>query len=96
MACGLPVIATTGGGVGELVDEHSGLLVPPNNVDALCGAIEAIFTQDLALLGANAQRRAQEQYDWNRIVPQLLNRYGSLMANHQRAQFDAERICATD
>lgn len=96
MACGLPVIGTTGGGVAELVDEHSGLLVPPNSVAHLSAAIEAIFTQDLGALGQNARRRAQDHFDWNRIVPQLLNRYGGLLASHQRAEFDAERICATD
>ncbi|MEO7496826.1 MAG: glycosyltransferase family 1 protein [Massilia sp.] len=96
MACGVPVIGTTGGGVAELVDEQCGMLVRPNCVNSLSAAIEAIFTQDLAVLGQNARRRAQDHYDWNRIVPQLLNRYGGLLASHQRAEFDAERICATD
>ncbi len=95
MACGLPVVAT-GGGVAELVDEHTGLVVRPNSVDSLAEGIEAIFCRDLAALGANARRKAQEHYDWNLIMPQLLNRYGSLLASRQRAQFDAERICATD
>ena len=40
--------------------------------------------------------QAQEHYDGNLIMPQLLNRYGGLLASHQRAEFDAERICATD
>jgi alpha-1,6-mannosyltransferase len=95
MACGLPVVAT-GGGVAELVDEHTGLVVRPDSVASLAEGIEAIFCRDLAALGANARRKAQEQYDWNLIMPQLLNRYGSLLASRQRAEFDAERICATD
>ncbi|MDB5933857.1 MAG: hypothetical protein JWQ01_1201 [Massilia sp.] len=95
MACGLPVVAT-GGGVAELVDEHTGLVVRPDSAASLAEGIEAIFCRDLAALGANARRKAQEHYDWNLIMPQLLNRYGSLLASHQRAEFDAERICATD
>jgi alpha-1,6-mannosyltransferase len=95
MACGLPVVAT-GGGVAELVDEHTGLLVRPDNAASLAEGIAAIFGRDLALLGANARRKAQDHYDWNLIMPQLLNRYGDLLASRQRAEFDAERICATD
>ena len=95
MACGLPVVAT-GGGVAELVDEHTGVLVRPDSVDSLAEGIDAIFRQDLAALGANARRKASDLYDWNLIMPQLLNRYGGLLASHQRAEFDAERACATD
>jgi alpha-1,6-mannosyltransferase len=95
MACGLPVVAT-GGGVAELVDEHTGLVVPPDSAASLAEGIEEIFRRDLAALGANARRKAQEHYDWNLIMPQLLNRYAGLLASRQRAEFDAERICATD
>jgi alpha-1,6-mannosyltransferase len=95
MACGLPVVAT-GGGVAELVDEHTGLLVRPDNAASLAEGIAAMFGRDLAVLGANARRKAQDHYDWNLIMPQLLNRYGDLLASRQRAEFDAERICATD
>ena len=95
MACGLPVVAT-GGGVAELVDEQTGLLVRPDSAASLAEGIDAIFRQDLAALGANARRKAQDHYDWNLIMPQLLNRYGGLLASRQRAEFDAERVCATD
>ncbi len=95
MACGLPVVAT-GGGVAELVDAQTGLLVRPDSAASLAEGIDAIFRQDLATLGANARRKAQEHYDWNLIMPQLMNRYGGLLASRQRAEFDAERACATD
>lgn len=95
MACGLPVVAT-GGGVAELVDAQTGLLVRPDSAASLAEGIDAIFGQDLAALGANARRKAQEHYDWNLIMPQLMNRYGGLLASRQRAEFDAERACATD
>ena len=96
MACGLPVVATNKGGVAELVDAETGILAEPNSVDSLAEGIAAIFRQDLAALGANARRKASDHYDWNMIMPQLLNRYGGLLAKHQRAEFDAERACATD
>jgi alpha-1,6-mannosyltransferase len=96
MACGLPVVATTGGGVAELVDEQTGILAEPNSVASLAGAIEAIYACDLAWLGANARRKAEEHYDWNQILPQLLQRYGGLLAGGERAALGVERICVTD
>jgi alpha-1,6-mannosyltransferase len=96
MACGLPVVATTGGGVAELVDEHTGILAQPNDVDSLAGAIAAMYQCDMAQMGANARRKAQEHYDWNQILPQVAQRYAGLLASHERAALGAERICVTD
>jgi alpha-1,6-mannosyltransferase len=96
MACGLPVVATNGGGVAELVDRETGILAEPNSVDSLAGAIEAIYQRDMARMGQAARRKAAEQYDWNEILPQVLGRYDGLLAGYQRAQFAAERICVTD
>lgn len=96
MACGLPVVGTTGGGVAELVDDSTGVLVTPNSVASLAAGIEAIFQKDMAELGRCAWRKAQNQYDWNFIMPQLLQRYGGLLATRQRAELEAERVCVTD
>ena len=95
MACGLPVVAT-GGAVAELVDGRTGLLVRPDSAASLAEGIDALFRQDLAVLGANARKKAQELYDWDLIMPQLLGRYGGLLASHQRAELDAGRICVSD
>jgi len=47
LAVGTPVIATTTGGVGEIVtDGDNGLLVPPGDAAALAGAIERYFADD--------------------------------------------------
>jgi glycosyltransferase involved in cell wall biosynthesis len=43
MACGLPVVATRVGGVPELVDADSGLLVAPGNAEALRAGIERML-----------------------------------------------------
>jgi alpha-1,6-mannosyltransferase len=65
-------------------------------VDSLAAAIDALYRSDMAQLGANARRKAEEQYDWNRILPQVMQRYSGLLAGGARAALEVERICATD
>jgi alpha-1,6-mannosyltransferase len=96
MACGLPVVGTTGGGVAELVDDQTGILAQPNSAASLAEAIEAVYARNLAQLGVNARRKAQDHYDWNQILPQLMQRYDGLLAGRQRAALEVERICVTD
>ena len=96
MACGLPVVGARGGGVAELVDEASGILVAPNSVDSLCAGIEAIYRHGLEQRAEAAWRKAQEQYDWNRIMPQLMHRYAGLLASHERAELEPERTCVAE
>ena len=96
MACGLPVVGTTGGGVGELVNASTGVLVAPNSVGALCGGIEALFQRDLAQMSRAACQLARTHYDWNVIMPQLMNRYASLVATRERADLEAAQICVPE
>jgi alpha-1,6-mannosyltransferase len=96
MACGLPVVATNGGGVAELVDRDTGILAEPNSVDSLAGAIEAIYQRDMARMGQAARRKATDRYDWDEILPQVLGRYDILLGGHRRIARIPERICVTD
>jgi alpha-1,6-mannosyltransferase len=96
MACGLPVVGTNAGGVAELVDAETGVLAKPNSVDSLANAIEAIYQSDMARMGMAARRKAAEGYDWNEILPQVLGRYDGLLARHEHAAQEPERICVTD
>jgi alpha-1,6-mannosyltransferase len=96
MSCGLPVVATTSGGIAELVDDNTGVLVPPNSVAALCAGIEAIYQRDLARLSLAASSKARDQYDWNIIMPQLMSRYAGLLASSERADLEAEGVYAPE
>ena len=75
MACGLPVIGTTGGGVSELVDEGVGIRVPALQPAALHAAIVQLFQRDLGALSRNARRRAVSRFDWNAVMPGLVAHY---------------------
>ncbi|RZA33669.1 MAG: glycosyltransferase, partial [Lysobacteraceae bacterium] len=96
MACGVPVVGTSGGGVAELVDDQTGILARPNDAGSLAGAIEAIYERDLVRLSTNARRKAHEHYDWSRVFPQLMHRYGSLLAARPGTQRALGRLCVPD
>ena len=87
---------TSGGGVAELVDEQTGVLARPNDAGSLAGAIEAIYGRDLVRLSANARRKAHEHYDWSQVFPQLMHRYGSLLAARPGASRVLEQVFAPD
>ncbi len=71
MAMKLPVVSTTIGAIPEIVDhEITGLLVPPNNADALAEALQRLM-QDPELrrtLGETARRKVEECFDIERNV----------------------------
>jgi glycosyltransferase involved in cell wall biosynthesis len=72
LAVGTPVIATTVGGIPEVVvDGENGLLVPPHNVDAIALAIERIVRDDALRqsLAAGAQPSVGEL-----VEPRILRR----------------------
>ena len=68
MSCGVPVVATTGGALPEVVGTsgETGLLVQPNDPDALVAAIGQLL-DDAALrerLGANGRQRVIDRFTW--------------------------------
>jgi alpha-1,6-mannosyltransferase len=78
------------------VDDQTGILARPNDADSLAGAIEATYGRDLVRLSANARRKAHEHYDWSQIFPQLMHRYGSLLAARPGTLRALERVCVSD
>lgn len=84
MACGTPVIVRRAAGLAELVEGDAGLAVESARPAAWAEAIAAAFAADRAALGARARQRA-EQYEWNLVLPALLNRYRRLISDHHDA-----------
>ncbi len=68
MSCAVPVIATTGGALPEVVgvSGETGLLVEPNNPEALVGAIRRLLDDATlrATLGANGRERVMQRFTW--------------------------------
>ncbi|MCH8551913.1 MAG: glycosyltransferase family 4 protein [Natronospirillum sp.] len=66
LAAGLPVIAARAGAVPDVVPESAGLLVPPDDVEALTAALHSLLTrEDLRReFQAGARRAASALPDW--------------------------------
>jgi len=83
MACARPVIATACAGVAELVlDERTGLVVPPEDPAALAGAISRLRSDPAlaARLGGEARRLA-ERFAWASVLPLLEDRLASWLVH---------------
>jgi glycosyltransferase involved in cell wall biosynthesis len=84
MGAAIPAIVADWPGHRLLVEhEHTGLVVPPGDVEALSAALTRIF-DDLPLadrLGRAAQARAAEQFSLAEMVDRHVTLFESLIAN---------------
>jgi glycosyltransferase involved in cell wall biosynthesis len=83
MATGLPVVATS---VSGILVRHGvdGLVVPPADVDALCGAIQFLYDHptERQQMGAAARDLVQRAYTWQQYRRRLRLVYEALLAGH--------------
>ena len=79
MACGRPVVATTGGALPEVVgtDGETGRLVPPGDAEALRGAIQDLLDDPAKAvqMGLAGRRRALERFTWEATARRTVEMY---------------------
>lgn len=89
MACGVPLVATTGGALPEVAGEHgdTALLVPPGDVGALAAAVgEALDDPALrARVGDAGRRRVLERFTWRATAEGTVEAYRDEMARARGA-----------
>jgi glycosyltransferase involved in cell wall biosynthesis len=80
LALGVPVVATTVGGLPELLDDEvSALLVAPDDSDALAGAIVRLLAEPgLRSRLAEGGRLIAEDHSWPRIAETTAAAFGNL------------------
>jgi glycosyltransferase involved in cell wall biosynthesis len=81
MATGLAVIATSVGGIPEMIiDGAGGLLVPPRDSSALAEAIQTLLDQpqQLATFGQYNKQKSQSEFSYSTVVARLQTIYQQL------------------
>jgi glycosyltransferase involved in cell wall biosynthesis len=89
MACGVPIVATTGGALPEVVgrDGETGLMVPPGDTSALAVALGRALddTELRARIGAAGRARVLERFTWRNTADGTVEHYRALLDGHESA-----------
>lgn len=88
LACGVPLVATTGGALPEVVGEDgvTGMLVPPGDPGALAIAIQTVLDEPqlAARLSEAGRRRVLERFTWQACALATAEHYRWTIENHAR------------
>jgi MMP alpha-(1->4)-mannosyltransferase len=89
MACGLPVIATSGGALPEVVGTSgdTGRIVPFRDVDALAHAMDELCRlphERVAEMGRAARRRVERVFSWREAAARTADVLAEVVRAHRR------------
>ena len=79
-----PVVASRVGCMGEVVTEETGVLVKPEDSDALVEGIKKLFSKDYKQMGNNAYKMAQEKYSWDLMIDKTIKEYQKITDEKQK------------
>jgi glycosyltransferase involved in cell wall biosynthesis len=94
MACGCPVVASTAGGGPEAVtDGQTGLLVPPNDTEAVVQALDRILGNPplRRRMGEAARKRVDDYFAMDRYIDRVLAVYHKAI---ERSRHKLDRLTA--
>jgi glycosyltransferase involved in cell wall biosynthesis len=75
MACGLPIVSTTVGGISEIVNEERGVLVEPGNPEKLAEAIDYVLEHGQQWSREKIASYVQEHFSYEAVGKKLTNIY---------------------
>jgi glycosyltransferase involved in cell wall biosynthesis len=76
-----PVITTNIGGLNDIVNDETGIIVPAKDVGALRNAIENIFSRDLLAMGKCAYEYSRKELSWESNAQKIMELYELIMRN---------------
>jgi glycosyltransferase involved in cell wall biosynthesis len=82
MACGVPVVASTVGGLQDtVVDSVTGVLVPPGDPVALAEAVRSLLDDPVRRgeLGRAGRERVRLRYTWSQVAASTANVYAQVV-----------------
>ncbi|MGZ8766675.1 MAG: glycosyltransferase, partial [Acidimicrobiia bacterium] len=93
MACGVPLVATTGGALPEVVgpDGVSARTVAPNDPSALAGAILELLEDpdQRARIGASGRDRVLDRFTWRASAVGMVENWQALLEERSAATAEA-------
>jgi glycosyltransferase involved in cell wall biosynthesis len=80
MACGTPIIASTGGALPEVVGD-AGMLVPSGKADALAAAIKQLLHDEQAQqrMSEAGRKRVEDKFNWEQAARKTLEVYQEVL-----------------
>ena len=86
MACGIPVVASSVGGlIDTVVDDVTGLHVRPRDLPGLASTMRALLEEpeERERMGVLGRRRVVRRYSWDRVAADTERAYRTVMARHR-------------
>jgi glycosyltransferase involved in cell wall biosynthesis len=84
LAAGVAVVTTTVESNPEIIEDgKTGILIPPDDVDAASQAVSRLLDhpEDAAQIGRNAAASAKEMWNWDRCIDELIEFYREVCGN---------------
>jgi glycosyltransferase involved in cell wall biosynthesis len=90
MACGVPLVTTTGGALPEVVGDTA-MTVPPGDAGALAQAIVDVLNEDelRARLGEAGRKRVLDRFTWRKTAEGTAEHYYLELEAHEKRRRDA-------
>ena len=80
LCCGIPVIATTVGGIPELVNDCNGILVEPGNINALVNSMKEVIENYQRFNREDIAKAASDTFSYQSVSKKLDDVYDSVLS----------------
>jgi glycosyltransferase involved in cell wall biosynthesis len=81
MACGLPIVSTSVGGIPFMVGPEQGILVPPGNANAVAQAVNQLLAdpERQRWMGESAVKNVRNRFRWSLAAQRAVEGYGAIL-----------------